>query len=98
MDEQFVDKMRRESLYPTFRNLVQAIYWIWVVLAVIMLVGGVLSLLLGSGLGRVMGPITGIGLSLFFFIIARTSKEVSLMLADLSDAAVRLAQKTEFKS
>ena len=32
---EFAVWMRLESLYPTFRSLVELVYWVWVVLAVV---------------------------------------------------------------
>ena len=45
--------------------------------------------------GSFLGVLAGIGAAAVIALLARVGKELSLMLADLSDAAVRLAARTE---
>ena len=89
----FAERMREASLYPTFRGLVRLIYFVWMALAALALVGGVMALLWGSGMGRVGGCIGGVFFALFFAVIAKVTREAALMLADLSDAAVHIASR-----
>lgn len=91
----FADAMRRDSLYPTFRSLVRVFYLLWLFLAVCAVVGGLAMLILGTGSMRLWGLIGGAFWAVFFFIVARLTREMSLMLADLSDAAVRMAARQE---
>jgi uncharacterized membrane protein len=85
--------MRLESLYPTFRSLVDLVYWVWAVLAMVSFTGALVGAWNGVGAGRLVPLFVGVLLGLFFLIIAKVSRELSLMLADLADAAVRIASK-----
>ena len=89
----FAETLRAESLYPTFRSLVKLIYWFLIALAILSALGTLMLIFTGSGVGRIGGVIAGIFSTLFFVLIARLTSETSLMLADLSDAAVRIAAK-----
>ena len=90
----FAETLRADSLYPTFRSLVKLIYWFLIVLAALSAIGSLMALFTGNGVGRIGGFIGGVFVSLFFVLIARLTSETSLMLADLSDAAVRIAAKS----
>ncbi len=87
----FAERLRAGSLYPTFRGLVRLIYFVWMVLAAMALIGGVVALLSGSGIARIGGFLGGLFFALFFAVIAKVTREAALMLADLSDAAVHIA-------
>ena len=89
----FAETLRSESLYPTFRSLVKLIHWFFIALAVFSGLGALIALFMGSGASRIGVVIAGIFMTLFFILIARLFSETSLMLADLSDAAVRIAAK-----
>jgi hypothetical protein len=91
----FVSLMRGHSLYPTFRGLTQVGHWLGTALALLCLASGLISFFYGSGGMGMMGLLAGVGLALFSYIASRVLKEMSLMLADLSDAAVRLAAAAE---
>ncbi|AOV01871.1 hypothetical protein BI380_11130 [Delftia tsuruhatensis] len=67
------------------------LYWCGVVLAVLILLGG-LSLAMRAGIAAAIGGVAG---AVLVFVLARVGKEMSLMLADLSDATVRMAAHTE---
>lgn len=91
----FAAVMRGQSLYPTFRGLTQVGHWLATALALLCLASGLISFFYGSGGMGTMGLLAGVGLALFIYIASRVLKEMCLMLADLSDAAVRLAAKIE---
>lgn len=91
--EEFAIGLRLDSLYPTFRSLVQLVYWLFVVLAVVFFVGGLVGAWTGEGAARVGMFFAGAVFGLLFLIVARVTREMSLMLADLADAAVRIASK-----
>jgi hypothetical protein len=88
---EFAQTLRNQSLYPNFRSLVKLFYWIWILMAICAGLGAVTILFTGSGPVRFIGFIVGVGSALFFLLVARITTEVSLMMADLSDAAVRIA-------
>ena len=90
---EFAVWMRLESLYPTFRSLVQLVYWLFVVLAVVCFAGALVGAWNGAGASRVGTFFGGLVLGLLFLIVAKVSREMSLMLADLADAAVRIASR-----
>lgn len=91
--ELFADKLRSNSLYPVFRKLVALVYFFFVALAVLTLISGAAVAFLNTGGVRIGGIVLGLIFGALFWIIGRVVREVSLMLADLSDAAVRIASK-----
>lgn len=91
--EQFAVGLRASSLYPTFRELVRLLYWVTVLLAVVGVLGGVMVAWHSSGAQRFGSLVTGVMFGLFWLIVARATREMSLMLADLADAAVRIASR-----
>lgn len=93
--EVFAERLRRKSLYPTFRSLVRLVYVLWLALAALSLVTGLGALFFSSGVARILAPIFGLFFALFFYFIGKICSEMSLMLADLSDAAVRIAARDE---
>lgn len=84
---EFVEIMRAESLYPTWRVLVKWFTWLGYAIAAILLVSGVFTMLSGSP-GAGGGLVAG---AFVVAIVARVWREMSLMVADLADAAVRTA-------
>lgn len=95
---EFAETMRSGSLYPTFRSLIKVFYWFWMLLAVIAAIGTLVTLFKGTGSSRIVGGLGGLFMTLFFILLARLTSETSLMLADLSDAAVRIAARQEVRS
>lgn len=91
--DQFVGKLRSESIYPTFRGFVQISYVVGLLLAACCAIGGVIALFKtdrgGAGFGL------GIALAILFVLMARLFKEMWLMLADMSDAIVRMARNQD---
>lgn len=85
--QDFADQMRSESLYPAFRTVVKFIYVFGLVLAAVTLLAS-LFLAAQTGPSAAIGGLIGACVMCLFF---KVSKEVSLMVADLSDASVRLA-------
>jgi hypothetical protein len=84
---EFTEIMRAESLYPTWRELVKWCTWFGYAIAAFLLVAGVFGVLKGSP-GAGGGLVAG---ALIVAILARVWRELSLMIADLADAAVRTA-------
>lgn len=91
--DRFAVRMREDSLYPTFRNLILIFYWVLVLIAVFSFIGSGVTLFSGSGETKWIGVIVGLFFGLFFLVVARVMREVSLMMADLADAAVRIASR-----
>ena len=91
--ERFAGRLRGATLYPTFRALVGVLYWLTVFFAVLSVaVGAIAAWRLGgaSGLGVFLA---GLFVGVFWLVVAKVSREMSWMLADLSDAAVRIASR-----
>ena len=86
----FVATMRAESLYPTWRTMVSLMTWLGYLAAVVTLVvtGATAK---GSGFQVLIGA----GAAAAIAIFATLGKEFWLMMADLSDAAVRMAAVQE---
>lgn len=91
----FVERLRLDSLYPTFRQLVSLMYFLGLILAGLALLGGVAGLIWGTGAARYGTLLFGVLTAAVGWVLARVMREMSLMLADLSDAAVRIASKTK---
>lgn len=91
----FAEDLRRSSLYPTFRGLVRLIFFVWMALAALSLLGAIAALVSGSGVARVGGFLGGLFFALFFAVVAKVTKEAALMLADLSDASVHIAARVK---
>lgn len=89
--EWFVADMRSNSLYPTWRELVKWATWFGYLIATLMLLGGLLSVVQGNVKAGVAAMVGG----LMVAIIARVWRELSLMVADLADSAVRQAARNE---
>lgn len=89
-------RLRAQSLYPTWRQLVGFLAVVGYGVAALILLGGVVGVWQGGVLGIpiLLGSVV---VALFVVLITRVSREGWLMLADLSDAAVRLAAQTEEK-
>lgn len=90
----FVKDMRAQSLYPMWRQLVGFLTMVGYVIAVLVLLGSWFA----AWKTGVMGiPIFlgGTALALFIGLMTKVTREGWLMLADLSDAAVRLAAREE---
>lgn len=86
--EPFIGQLRRESLYPSFRTVVRIAYWVIIAVAAIALVSALFS---GSGVA-IAGAFVGAAVMV---VLASFMREGTLMLADLSDAAVRMAERQE---
>lgn len=91
--EAFAERLRGESLYPVFRSLVGVIYVAWMVFAALAVLGGGVAFWGGTGAAAFGALFMGIFLGVFFAVVAKVTREVSLMLADLSDAAVHIAAR-----
>lgn len=93
--ESFAARLRAESLYPTFRQLVGLFYVVWLVLAALVFAGGVAGTVWGEGPMRFGVLLSATFAALLIVVLARVGREMALMLADLSDAAVRIASKAK---
>lgn len=89
--EPFIDRLRRESLYRNFRGVNNVVFGIAVLVGGLLIIGGVIALFRGeieAGLG-------GVFAGLFVIVFFSAAKEGALMIADLSDAAVRMAERQD---
>ena len=87
--QDFAQRMREESLYPVWRQLVGVVTLIGYAVAAIVALAAVVAMFKGAGFASV----GGLCFALLIAVVARVGKEASLMLADLSDASVRLAAR-----
>lgn len=87
---QFATELRRDSLYPTWRELVKWATRVWYAVAIIGLVVTAASTRLSF-----MPTLIAFGVALLIIVFARAAKELSLMLTDLADASVRQAAHLE---
>lgn len=88
--EPFIERLRADSLYPTFRSIVNIAHVLGQILAVLVLVTGLIGGYNLSSPGTAVGTLIA---AIFISVLSRVAKEASLMLADMSDATVRMAQR-----
>jgi len=88
----FIDLLRTESHYPTFRTVVSLATLFGYFLAFLLFLGAVIAWwgdkAWGLGVGGVMAAAA-------VAVVARVFKEMWLMLADMSDATIRMARQQE---
>ena len=87
VDAQFVDTMRAQSLYPTFRSLVKLTTWMLYLVALALVI-------LATNADGALAKISTILGAILLAVIATAAKEAALMMADVSDAAVIRAAAT----
>ena len=83
--------MRMHSNYPTFRSVVGLFAWVGYLIAALVAIGSFISMVKMN----VASGLMGLAFALLLLICTRVSKEASLMLADGSDALVRMAARQE---
>lgn len=88
----FAKNMRNDSLYPAWRKIVGFFTILGYVVAVILLIAAFVV-----GRDSVWSLLVGFGSAAMIALAAKVGKELSLMLADLSDATVRIAARQETK-
>ena len=88
----FIDRLRTEGHYPAFRTVVGVFAIIGYVVAGLTLLGAVITGWRGGGVGVFLG---GVVFACVIGVFAKVAKEASLMLADLSDAMVRMAERQD---
>ena len=87
----FAVKMRAATLYPNFRLWEKLLYFVSVAVCFMGAISaGIVVVSLG---GRAVGICAGVLVFLLMQFFAAIAIELSIMLADLSDAAVRLAAR-----
>ena len=89
--EHFIEQLRARSNYPAFRRVVGVIEILFYILAGGTFVAGIIT---AFAFERSAPMIIGSTLmAIFFYVVGRVGKEVSLMVADMSDAAVHMAER-----
>lgn len=96
MNKDYLNTIRANSCYPTYRMLV---YWLSSVIYILVGVVGTMSVIIffvtlgGNSSERIDAAISFFiaTLSLFVFFILKVTKEVSLMIVDVADATIESA-------
>ena len=88
----FVKLLRSESLYPTYRTVVNVAFGLGVVIATLCVAGGVVT---SRDSGTATPLLIAIAAALGWMVLVVLAREAALMIADLSDAAVRIALAQE---
>lgn len=90
----FLDQLRRDSNYPTFRSVVGLFTGIGYLLAAVVALGGATAMVTTNFL------VGGIPLlvAVVIFVLTRLGKEIWLMVADGCDALVHMAARQESQS
>ena len=94
-DEGFLHELRAGTIYPTFRSLIGALYVLGLVCAALWAVGGILAVFIAPRLAGIPALLMGLFLALLTLFLTKLFRELSLMMADLSDASVRTAAALE---
>lgn len=89
--EPFIERLRAQSQYPAFRSVVGAFCVFGYVVAVLVFVAAAMAVWRGE-VGFFLG---GLVFACAIGVLSKVAKEASLMLADLSDAMVRVAERNE---
>lgn len=92
----YADRMRADSLYPTFRAVINACHIAGMALGIITLLYGLQLLFFGAS-----GWLAGAGVCIagvFLAMFVRFMREAAIMLADMGDATVRTAMQAETRS
>lgn len=88
MDVDYIEALRNGTAYPTFRKIVGFFTVVLYVLAGLIAIGSISSSFSSSG-----ATLFGLVLAVVIYIFARVGKEMSLMLADIADAALDVGSK-----
>jgi hypothetical protein len=96
LKKKYLDRIRSDSAYPAFRSVVNIIALLLYTVGILLLLAGVV---VGFGVGgadKNFGAfIAGIVLGLFYVILGKIIREVSLMLADVADSITDLNSRNE---
>lgn len=86
----FIDELRADSAYPAFRTVVSVATALGYLVAAGAALGGVIGAWPMERPGMLIG---GLVAAAVIFVITRVFKEMWLMLADMSDATIRMARQ-----
>lgn len=91
-ESDFLTLLRAESAYPTFRAVVGISTLFGYILAGLSAIGGIVVGWKGAG---IVAAIVAVAIGVVLYIVTRVFKEMWLMLADLTDATIRMARDRE---
>jgi hypothetical protein len=96
---QYIQRIRTQSTYPTFRTFVGVIALLFYIIGAICILGGIIGMFAGmsqQGLGPgVIALFLGILIGLIYIVIGKLIKEASLMLADIADSITDVNSRYE---
>lgn len=92
---EFIEELRATSHYPAFRTVVSFATWCGYIVAAILFTGAFFTWWKAESAGIWIG---GMVFAIIIAITARVFREVSLMLADMSDATIRMARRQDAAS
>ena len=87
----FVDRMRADSIYPTFRSVVHFFYIFGLVLAAVSFVGGSVLAFTTKNMALAIGSLLG---GIFWLVASKFFREATIMVADMGDALARIAHRS----
>jgi hypothetical protein len=96
LKKKYLDRIRSDSAYPAFRGVVNIIALLLYTVGALFIVGGFLV-----GFGLVGGSLNlavfigGMTIGLFYIVMGKVLREVSLMLADVADSITDLNSRYE---
>ena len=81
----YLQKIRANSAYTTFRVVVNVVQWLFVIAGVVLIVGSFYA----NDNGTFFGLVFGFSL----ILIGKVGKQSTVMLADIADATIDMASK-----
>lgn len=91
--ERYVETLRGDTHYPTFRTVVRLGLFFGYLLAACALVGGAVSAFKSGG--TAWHIMIGAGAGAFLYLLTRIWFELTVMIVDIADASVRTAENSE---
>jgi predicted nucleic acid-binding Zn-ribbon protein len=88
----YVRQLRTESQYPAFRTVAGVLALLGYLLGILVLIAGLVAGWRMGSAGTMVGGLVG---GCLIVLLAKAAKEAAQMLADLSDATLRTAQRQE---
>jgi hypothetical protein len=87
--QNYIERIRSQSAYPTFRSLIRIIAVLFYVLGALAILGG-LAGMANQGSSGILALFGGIVSGIICIVIGRVTQEAASMLADIADSITDL--------
>ncbi len=93
---QYIQRIRSQSSYPTFRTFVGVIALLFYIIGAICILVGISAGISQQGIGSGMFALfAGVLIGIIYIVIGKVIKEASLMLADIADSITDLNSRND---